>query len=191
MVTDHIDRFTKKGIRLKSGDELEADIIVTATGLKLKMMGGLAFDIDGQRVQPSDVTLYKGTMLSDVPNFGFAIGYTNASWTLKCDLCCEYFCRLIGYMDSHGYTTVTPREPADLGEESALPLDSGYIKRAQHLLPKQGDRAPWKLYQNYALDKAWLKLAPVKDSALEFSRAPRPGARPKSEERAPAESARP
>jgi len=183
VVTDHIDRFTEKGILLESGEELEADIIVTATGLKLKMLGGLNFDIDGKEVQPSDVTLYKGTMLSDVPNFGFAIGYTNASWTLKCDLCCEYFCRLINHMDSRGYTTVTPREPADLGEESALPLASGYIQRAQHLLPKQGDRAPWKLYQNYAIDKAWLKLAPVKDSALEFTRAPRPGARPKSEGR--------
>ncbi len=181
VVTDHIDRFTKKGIRLTSGEELEADMIVTATGLKLKMMGGLTFDIDGEAVQPSDVTLYKGTMLSDVPNFGFAIGYTNASWTLKCDLCCEYFCRLINYNDAHGYTHVIPRVPSDLGEESALPLESGYIKRAEHLLPKQGDRAPWKLYQNYALDRAWLRYAPVRDSALEFARAPRPGARPATE----------
>lgn len=189
VVTDHIERFTKKGIRLESGAELEADMIVTATGLKLKMMGGMAFDIDGRSVKPSDVTMYKGTMLSDVPNFGFAIGYTNASWTLKCDLCCAYFCRLINHLDAHGYTHATPRVPTDLGEESALPLDSGYINRARDILPRQGDRAPWKLYQNYALDRAWLRHAPLRDSALELARAPRPGARPTPA--AERESARP
>ena len=171
VVTDQVDRFTASGVRLQSGEELEADIVVTATGLELKLLAGLQFEVDGQLLNASDLTLYKGSMLSDVPNLAVAIGYTNASWTLKCDLTCEYVCRLIQHMDREGYDACTPRTPAGLEEESALPLQSGYILRMRDRLPKQGTAAPWKLYQNYALDRLWLKYLPVADDALEWTRA--------------------
>ena len=119
VVTDHIETFTETGIRLRSGQELEADLVVTATGLKLKFLGGVEVEVDGKRVEPSKTLTYKGMMCSDVPNLALAIGYTNASWTLKCDLTSEYVCRLLNYMDAHGYTQCCPRQDRPVGEGGA------------------------------------------------------------------------
>ncbi len=170
VVTDHIETFTENGLRLRSGAELEADVIVTATGLKLKFLGGLEIEVDGRRVEPSRTLAYKGMMCSDVPNLALAIGYTNASWTLKCDLTSEYVCRLLNYMDAHGYTECCPRRDASAGDERPLiDFSSGYVQRALDALPKQGEFAPWRLYQNYALDMMALRYAPVTDRAMQFS----------------------
>jgi monooxygenase len=169
VVTDHIDTFTEKGIRLKSGKELEADLVVTATGLKLRFLGGMKVEVDGKAVEPSETMTYKGMMCSDVPNLALAIGYTNASWTLKCDLTSAYVCRLLNHMSKHGYTTCVPRRDPRMKEQPLIDFSSGYVLRAASQLPKQGSAAPWKLYQNYALDLATLRYAPVKDKAMEFS----------------------
>ncbi|MGZ3419511.1 MAG: flavin-containing monooxygenase [Polyangiales bacterium] len=171
VVTDHIDTFTEKGIRLRSGKELEADLIVTATGLKLKFLGGLELEVDGRRVSPEKTMTYKGMMLSDVPNLAFAIGYTNASWTLKCDLTSEYVCRLLQHMDAKGYTRCVPRRnDPNLKEQPIIDFSSGYVLRAVDKIPKQGSIAPWKLYQNYAIDMVLLRHARLDDPAMEFSR---------------------
>jgi cation diffusion facilitator CzcD-associated flavoprotein CzcO len=170
VVTDHIDTFTENGIRLRSGAELEADLVVTATGLKLKFLGGLVFDVDGQPVDSANTMVYKGIMCSDVPNMAFAIGYTNASWTLKCDLTSEYVCRLLNYMDEHGYNQCCPRRDESVKESPLINFSSGYVQRALDKLPKQGTAMPWKLYQNYALDRFVLRRAPIRDRAIEFRR---------------------
>lgn len=170
VVTDEIESFTEKGLLLKSGRELEADLIVTATGLKLKLFGGIQGEVDGRPVDASKALVYKGMMVSDVPNMAFAIGYTNASWTLKCDLVSEYVCRLLNYMDEHGYTTCVPRRTdGDLREEPLIDFSSGYVQRALDFLPKQGSRAPWKLYQNYALDRLTFRRGRLDDGVMEFS----------------------
>jgi cation diffusion facilitator CzcD-associated flavoprotein CzcO len=170
VVTDHIDTFTETGIRLRSGQELEADLVVTATGLKLKFLGGIELEVDGRRVDPSRTMTYKGMMCSDVPNLALAIGYTNASWTLKCDLTAEYVCRLLNTMDAHGYTQCVPRRrDPSVEERPLLDFTSGYVLRSVDNLPRQGSAAPWKLYQNYALDMLMLRYAPVRDRAMEFS----------------------
>jgi cation diffusion facilitator CzcD-associated flavoprotein CzcO len=170
IVTDHIESFTETGLRLRSGRELEADLVVTATGLKLKFLGGLDVEIDGRRVEPAKTMTYKGMMLSDVPNLAFAIGYTNASWTLKCDLTSEYVCRLLKTMDERGATQCCPRRnDPKLEEEPLMSFTSGYVLRAIDELPRQGSFAPWKLHQNYALDMMLLRHAPVDDDAMEFS----------------------
>jgi monooxygenase len=170
VVTDHIDTFTETGIRLRSGQELEADVVVTATGLNLKFMGGIEVEVDGKRMQPADRMIYKGMMCSDVPNLSFSVGYTNASWTLKCDLTSEYVCRLLNYMDKHGFTQCCPRQnDPSLVEEPILNFTSSYVLRAIDSFPKQGSRAPWKLFQNYALDRVLLRHARVTDDAMEFS----------------------
>jgi cation diffusion facilitator CzcD-associated flavoprotein CzcO len=171
VVTDEIDTFTEKGIKLASGQELEADVIVTATGLNLQVMGGLRFVVDGEEVDLSKKMTYKGMMLNGVPNAAAAFGYTNASWTLKCDLTCEYVCRLLNYMDEQGYSYCTPH----LTDPSVQPLpfvdfSSGYVLRAVDRFPKQGSKKPWRLYQNYALDIMSLRRAPLEDGALEFTR---------------------
>jgi len=172
VVTDHIERFTEKGIRLRSGTELEADLVVTATGLKLLALGGIDFSVDGRRVDVPKTMNYKGMMLSNVPNMAFAIGYTNASWTLKCDLTSAYVCRLLKHMDAHGYSRCTPRQTdPSIVEEPLINFSSGYVQRSIDSFPKQGSKAPWRLYQNYALDILTLKLGPVTD-AMEF--APQP-----------------
>jgi monooxygenase len=177
VVTDHIEAFTEKGLRLRSGAELEADLVVMATGLKLKFLGGLAVEVDGKRIDPPKTMIYKGMMFSDVPNLAFAIGYTNASWTLKCDLTSEYVCRLVNYMDRKGYTQCTPRRnDPKLKEEPILSFSSGYVQRSVADFPRQGSFAPWKLYQNYALDRLLLRRAPIADSAMEFKRRERPRA---------------
>jgi cation diffusion facilitator CzcD-associated flavoprotein CzcO len=171
VVTDAIERFTETGIRLASGAELPADLIVTATGLRMKFLGGLELSVDGARVDPSRGLTYKGMMLEGVPNLAMAVGYTNASWTLKCDLTCEYVCRLLNHMEKHGYAQCRPeRNDADVAAEPFMGLTSGYIQRAQHLFPKQGSKAPWKLYQNYALDLLMLGYGRIEDGVMRFSR---------------------
>jgi monooxygenase len=169
VVTDRIDTFTERGLRLASGVELEADLIVTATGLDLLALGGTQIAVDGRRVEPSETMSYKGMMLSGVPNLALASGYINASWTLKCDLTCEYVCRLLNHMDRHGYVQCAPRRDPSV---AALPFNdfsSGYVQRAIDRFPKQGSKAPWRLHQNYALDIVSLKLGSVEDDAIEFS----------------------
>jgi len=171
VVTDQIETFTETGIRLKSGRELPADVIVTATGLKLQMLGGIQLTVDGKPVKFGETMNFRGTMLSDVPNFANVFGYTNASWTLKSDLVSAYVARLINFMDRHGYDQCTPRnrDPSTL-PEPFLDFSSGYIQRALGQLPRQGSKKPWRLYQNYVLDLISLRYGPVSDRALEFSR---------------------
>ncbi|HXG27935.1 MAG TPA: NAD(P)/FAD-dependent oxidoreductase [Nevskiales bacterium] len=171
VVTDHIESFTEKGIRLKSGQELAADIIVSATGLSLVALGGLQFSVDGQPVELPKTMGYKGMMLSGIPNMAFAVGYTNASWTLKADLTAEYVCRLLNYMDRHGYRQCTPRNTdPSVRPEPFIDFSSGYVLRAIDSFPKQGSRAPWRLYQNYFLDIFLLRFGSLRDDALEFAR---------------------
>jgi len=170
VATDHIEAFTETGIRLRSGQELRADIVVTATGLKLNLLGDVELDVDGRRIELSQAMAYKGTMLSGVPNLAAVFGYTNASWTLKADLVCEYVCRLLNHMRRRGYAAVVPRRDPAVGEEPLLDFSSGYVRRALHMLPKQGARRPWKLRQNYALDLLALRFGAVEDGVLEFTR---------------------
>ena len=171
VVTDHIDCFTGNGLRLKSGKELQADIIVTATGLELQFLSDVVFTVDGEVLEPGRALSYKGMMVSGVPNMALSAGYTNASWTLKCDLTCDYVCRLLNYMDRHGYRICTPvnREP-NLEVEAYMSLSSGYIQRALDKFPRQGARAPWKLYQNYIRDIFALRFGRLADGVMEFSR---------------------
>jgi cation diffusion facilitator CzcD-associated flavoprotein CzcO len=169
VVTDEIESFTEKGLRLRSGTELEADVIVTATGLKLKLLSGMALVVDGAPVIPSRTMAYKGLMFSDVPNLASAFGYTNASWTLKCDLVAEYVCRLLNHMERHGYTQCVPRQrDPDVTPEALLDFTSGYVQRALDSLPRQGSRLPWRLHQNYLRDLAVLRFGAVEDEAMEF-----------------------
>jgi cation diffusion facilitator CzcD-associated flavoprotein CzcO len=169
VVTDQIDNFTETGLQLKSGGHLEADIIVTATGLVLKLMSGLQLVVDGARVDLSTTMAYKGMMFSDVPNLASAFGYTNASWTLKCDLTAEYVCRLLKHMDQHGYAQCTPRvNDPELREEPVLDFTSGYVLRALHTLPRQGSKTPWRLHQNYVKDLSMLRFGRVDDGTMEF-----------------------
>ncbi len=171
IVTDAIERFTETGVRLRSGAVLDADVVVSATGLNVRLFGGVKIDIDGVPLRLGDSTAYKGMMLCGVPNLAMALGYTNASWTLKCELTARYVCRLIAYMDRHGYRTCVPHEPrAGVDREPAIGLRSGYIRRALNDLPKQGTRTPWRLHQNYALDLASLRFGPVDDGVMEFAR---------------------
>ena len=171
VVTDEIDRFTEKGIRLKSGQELPADLVVTATGLELKFLSDLEFIVDGERRDPSQSMTYKSMMFSDIPNLASSFGYTNASWTLKCDLTCEYVARLLNYMEENGYRRCVPRcAPGSVETEKMLDLNSGYVQRSAHKFPMQGKKAPWRLYQNYVLDSLTIRHARVGDSELEFSR---------------------
>ena len=172
IVTDRIETFTEDGIRLASGRELEADVIVTATGLQMLFFGGIEVVVDGREIDLSDTVAYKGMMLAGVPNLTFSVGYTNASWTLKCDLVSKYACRLINHMDEHGYASCTPQAPGP-GVElvPVVDLKAGYVLRSLDELPKQGTKAPWSLKQNYPYDIAMLRWGPV-DDGIEFSRAP-------------------
>jgi len=169
VVTSEIDRFTEKGIRLKDGSELEADIIVTATGLVVQMLGGMEVAVDGRAIDFARTLNYKGMMYSDVPNLASAFGYTNASWTLKCDLTCEYVCRLLNYMDRRGYKQCMPHN-VDPGIEElpSLSFSSGYVQRALAKMPKQGSKRPWRLYQNYALDLVTLRFGKVNDGVMKY-----------------------
>jgi len=170
VVTDQIERFTANGILLKSGQTLEADIIVTATGLNLEVLGGAEFSVDGAPVKFSETLSYKGMMYSGVPNLASSFGYTNASWTLKADLTCAYVCRLLNHMTRTGLRQCTPvRGSADAAGDDWLDFSSGYVQRSVHLFPKQGAKAPWKQHQNYALDLLSLKFGKVDDGAMVFS----------------------
>jgi cation diffusion facilitator CzcD-associated flavoprotein CzcO len=170
VVTDHVEAFTETGLALRSGARLDADLVVTATGLALTFFGGVAIEVDGVRVEPSRLMVYKGVMCSDVPNCAFASGYTNASWTLKSDLTSVYVCRLLQHMDAHGYTRCCPRRLDPSVEEVPLiDFSSGYVQRALDRLPKQGSAAPWRLYQNYALDRLLLEHLRIEDPALELT----------------------
>lgn len=172
IATDHIETFTERGIGLRSGVSLDADIVVTATGLKIKMFGGVPLIVDGAKVDPSRAMLYKGMMLDGVPNFAAASGYTNASWTLKCELTSRFVCRLINHMDARGEDWCMPVRAAGLEEEPAIDFSSGYILRASDVLPKQGSRKPWRLNQNYARDLLALKFGRLEDGALTFGTRP-------------------
>jgi cation diffusion facilitator CzcD-associated flavoprotein CzcO len=181
VVTDHVKDFTETGLRLKSGERLDADIIVTATGLVLKLMSGLRLFVDGAPVDLSKTMAYKGMMYSDVPNLASAFGYTNASWTLKCDLTAEYVCRLLNHMERHSYARCTPRvNDPDVREEPIIDFTSGYVQRALHTLPRQGSKTPWRLHQNYVRDLSMLRFGRVDDGTMEFRAAP--AARPAREE---------
>ena len=170
IVTDQIETFTEKGIRLASGAELEADVIVTATGLNLLALGGVELAVDGREVDISQTMSYKGMMLSGVPNLAVAFGYTNASWTLKADLTCEYVCRLLNHMDANGYRESRPRErDPSMPEQPFIDFSSSYVLRSIDHFPKQGSKAPWRLYQNYALDILSLRFGSLEDEAMEFS----------------------
>ena len=171
VVTDTIETFTENGIKLKSGAELEADVVVTATGLVVQSLGGMKLVVDGKPVKHSDTMIYKGMMYSDVPNLASIFGYTNASWTLKADLVCEYVCRLLNYMDRKGFTKAVPHNSdPTLTEEPWVNFSSGYIQRALPHQPKQGSKRPWKLYQNYVLDLLTLRHGSLRDKAMVFSK---------------------
>jgi cation diffusion facilitator CzcD-associated flavoprotein CzcO len=168
VVTDTIETFTEQGIRLSSGKEIDADVVVTATGLELALMGGATFSIDGTPVRLADSLQYKGMMFSDVPNLAFTFGYTNASWTLKADLVARYVCRVLNAMRRKGVRQATPRIGSDpIAPQPFADFSSGYIQRALDHLPQQGDRRPWRLNQNYALDVMALRFGSVTDS-MEF-----------------------
>ena len=167
--TDHIARFTKDGIELRSGKTLQADLVVTATGLDLLAVGGLEISMDGKPVNIADAVTYKGMMYSGIPNLASSTGYTNASWTLKCDLTCEYVCRILNHMEANAYTTATP--VLDDPSVEALPwvdFSSGYIQRSIDRFPKQGSKAPWRLHQNYLLDIVTLGRGKIEDGAMQF-----------------------
>ncbi|WP_224483419.1 flavin-containing monooxygenase [Robertkochia aurantiaca] len=170
IVTDTIDTFTREGLITKGGKTLKADLIVTATGLKIKLLGGMQLSIDKQVTDTSNLHVYRGVMFSDVPNFAIAVGYTNASWTLKCDLNCHYVTRILNHMEKHGYETCTPRfDDKAFSSEPLLDFEAGYVKRALDILPKQGSSHPWKVYQNYIKDTLALKYGKVTDKYLEYS----------------------
>ena len=169
VVTDQVETFTPEGVRLASGRQLAADIIVTATGLELQFAGGAEIAVDGQPIDTGKVTLYKGALFSGVPNFLLTFGYTNASWTLRADLLAEYFCRLINFMDRHGYVEVRPPVPdGSISLRPAADLKSGYFKRAEAILPRQGDRGPWRNPQNYAFDILRFRFGALRGRDLHF-----------------------
>ncbi len=171
VVTDHIDRFTPDGIRLRSGRELAADVVVSATGLTLNLLGDVAFAIDGQPVDFAKTLGYKGMMFSGVPNLVYTFGYTNASWTLKADLTANYASRLFAYMDKHGFSTATPAATPGIETRPFLDFSSGYVQRAADMMPRQGVKAPWRLYQNYLLDLLTLRYSRIADGRLKFGKA--------------------
>ena len=171
VVTDQIEHFTETGLKLRSGAELQADLVVTATGLQLQVLSDLDLSVDGARVDPGKRFTYKGMMFSDVPNFASSFGYTNASWTLKSDLTCAYVCRLLRHMEKTGARSCMPRvRDAGMAAEAWVDFSSGYFQRALERLPKQGSRKPWKLHQNYLRDLVAMKFAALEDEAMEFSR---------------------
>lgn len=171
VVTDRIKTFTETGLELESGQTLQADIIITATGLNLLLFGGIDLSIDGQPVDVPKKLIYRGMMLADVPNAALCVGYTNASWTLKCDLICEYVARLINYMDANGYAAAVPRpSQRDVPTRPFLSdLKSGYVQRALHLFPQQGEEEPWRVYQNYFRDLALIRRGNITEG-MQFAR---------------------
>jgi cation diffusion facilitator CzcD-associated flavoprotein CzcO len=170
VITGQVESFTPTGLRLRDGQDLEADVIVTATGLNLLALGGIELSVDGQPVELPQRMAYKGLMLDGVPNAALAIGYTNASWTLKCDLTCEYVCRLLNHMAAHGYDHAVPvLDGSEVEPQPLIDLASGYVLRSLDKFPQQGSKPPWRLRQNYPLDIAALRLGKLEDGILRFS----------------------
>jgi cation diffusion facilitator CzcD-associated flavoprotein CzcO len=168
VVTDRIATFTAEGIALESGRVLEADLVVTATGLRVSILGKVKLDLDGRAVDVGKTLTYKGAMFSDVPNVAVALGYTNASWTLKCDLTCEWVCRMLNEMERRDARVLVATKHGEMDEEPIINFSSGYIARAKDILPKQGSRAPWRLYQNYLLDLLALRYGRIDDDVVEM-----------------------
>ncbi|HEY1687764.1 MAG TPA: NAD(P)/FAD-dependent oxidoreductase [Solirubrobacteraceae bacterium] len=170
VITDHIDMFTEKGLKLASGTELEADLVITATGLNLSPLGGMQVVVDGREIDLGETMTYRGMMISGIPNMAFAFGYDNISWTLKSDLTCEYVCRLLNHMDQQSYRQCTPqnRDPSLIGQPF-LYYSSSYVLRAINRFPRQGPKAPWRLEQNYVRDALRLRLGPIEDGTMQFS----------------------
>ena len=168
VVTDHIDQFNKEGIHLKSGKQLDADIVVLATGLNLKFAGGVQYSVDNRVLDFTEHFIFRGMMFSGLPNMAFTVGYTNSSWTLKADLTGQYVSRLLNKMARHSYTMVTPRLTGEVEEMPLLDFDAGYVLRSRESFPKQGNRLPWKNYQNYIRDFIGLRLSRQNDDELEF-----------------------
>jgi len=171
VVTDTIQSFTPTGLALTSGRTLDADIVVMATGLQVRMLGGAQLVVDGEPVSAAGRLVYRGVMLAGIPNLAFAIGYTNASWTLKCDLSARYVCRLLNHMDSIGARMVTAEAGAQAASASMLDLQSGYLQRAAAVMPRQGAAPPWKVRQNYLLDMMDLRFANLNDGVLTYETA--------------------
>jgi monooxygenase len=170
VVTDRVETFTENGVALASGAELEADLIVTATGLNLIPLGGVHIAVDGREVELPKTMGYKGMMLTGIPNLALVVGYTNASWTLKCDLTCQYVCRMLDYMDEHGYRQCTPRNrDPSVTQEPFIDFSSGYVLRSIDKFPRQGSKPPWRLHQNYARDIVALRFGAIDDDAMVFS----------------------
>jgi monooxygenase len=169
VVTDTIERFTEQGLKLASGRELAADIVVVATGLKLNVLGDVTVRVDGHICELGETMVYKGMLLSDVPNMAMVWGYTNASWTLKADLTAGYVCRLLRYMDRHGYAVAVPRRDPDVQARPFLTFSSGYVQRAIAMLPKQGTQPPWRVHQNYLLDLLHIRYGRIADGVLRFT----------------------
>ncbi|MCV7124986.1 NAD(P)/FAD-dependent oxidoreductase [Mycobacterium lacus] len=174
VVTDRIETFTERGIRLHSGRELEADVIITATGLNLLAFGGIGLSVDGVAVDVSQRVAFKGFLLSDVPNFAYMFGYTNSSWTLKVGLVCEHFCRLLAHMDAHGHTICCPQAPGSMPTRPLLEITAGYVKRAACQFPRQGAEGPWRTCMDYRADHKMLRQGPVDDDHLRFTNLPEP-----------------
>jgi cation diffusion facilitator CzcD-associated flavoprotein CzcO len=188
VVTDEIDRLTPKGIRLRSGQEIEADLIVKATGLDMKLMGGVALTVDGRPHELKQSLSYRGCMFTDIPNLAYSFGYFNASWTLKADLIAQFVCRVLRTMDEKGTSRCLPRRADGVVEEPFVDFSSGYVKRALDRMPRQGDKRPFRVYQNYMKDFFQLRFGPVDDGVLDLSR---PSARPPQQAGATHESAQP
>lgn len=173
VVTDQIETFTEKGILCKSGREIEADIIVTATGLNIQMLGGMRLIVDGAEYQLPEKMTYKGVLLENAPNLAWIIGYTNASWTLKSDIAGAYLCRLLRHMADNGYTVATPRDAQDCALDVGMfdQLNSGYVKRGQDIMPRQGSKHPWRVLMHYEKDAKILLEDPIDDGVLHFAAA--------------------
>jgi monooxygenase len=168
VVTDEIERFMPDGLQLKSGQKLKADLVVLATGLQLQLLGGATITVDGNVPDLSKSLFYKGMMISNVPNFVMAFGYTNASWTLKVDLTANYVCKLLRFMDERGYVTATPRPAPHVAARPFTTFSSGYFLRAAHILPQQGTEAPWQLHENYFTDMRQIRHGRINDGTMQF-----------------------
>jgi cation diffusion facilitator CzcD-associated flavoprotein CzcO len=167
IATGEIERFVPEGLRLESGEMIPADVVVTATGLNMRLLGGIELEVDGEAVRPADHFIYKGMMLSGAPNLFVSFGYTNASWTLRSDLTARTVCRLLRRMDAKGHHVCVARPPAALARRPVMELSSGYVQRASTILPAQGDRQPWRVPQNYVEDLGAMTMRPL-DEGLEF-----------------------
>jgi cation diffusion facilitator CzcD-associated flavoprotein CzcO len=172
VLTDAIDTFTEHGIRLASGKQLDADIVISATGFQLQSLGGMTLDVDGQARAANTLMTYKGVLLQDTPNMAVIFGYANASWTLKVDLAAHYVCRLLNHMQQHDYSTVTPKPPPGqlLDETILAQLESGYVQRGKDAMPRQGRSGYWRVTNNYESDKEMLLKAPIDDADLLFAK---------------------